>query len=77
MNGVFDFREDLLGVVPYKIGDEEFEKIFILFDAIYPSHSRFVKAIKQHLMAGGSVYSLAGGIEERCRESIWNIEESM
>ena len=34
MNGVFDFSKDLLGVVPYKIGDEEFEKIFILFDAI-------------------------------------------
>ncbi|KAL7474097.1 hypothetical protein ACHAW6_000090 [Cyclotella cf. meneghiniana] len=26
MNGVFDFREELLGVVPYKIGDEEFVK---------------------------------------------------
>ncbi|KAL7477112.1 hypothetical protein ACHAW6_002925, partial [Cyclotella cf. meneghiniana] len=47
MNGVFDFREDLSVVVPYKIGDEEFEKTFILVNAIYPSYSRFMKAIKQ------------------------------
>ena len=36
MSGVFDFREDFLGVAPYKIGDEEFVKMFILVDAIYP-----------------------------------------
>ena len=47
MNGVFDYREDLSGVVPYKIGNEEFLKMFILVDGIYPSYSRFVKAIKQ------------------------------
>ena len=47
MNGVFDYREDLSGVVPYKICDEEFSKMFILVDGIYPSYSRFVKAIKQ------------------------------
>ena len=47
MNGVFDYREDLSGVVPYKIGSEEFSKMFILVDGIYPSYSRFVKAIKQ------------------------------
>ena len=47
MNGVFIFREDLSGVVPYKIGDDEFEKMFILVDAIYPSYSRFMIGVKQ------------------------------
>ncbi|KAL7483215.1 hypothetical protein ACHAW6_008867 [Cyclotella cf. meneghiniana] len=47
MNGVFDFKEDFSGVVPYKIGNEEFEKMFILVDAIYPLYSRFLKGVKQ------------------------------
>jgi len=47
MNGVFDYREDLSGVVPYKICDEKILKMFFLVDGIYPSYSRFVKAIKQ------------------------------
>ena len=50
MNGVFDYREDLSGVVPYKICNEEFSKMFILVDGIYPSYSRFVKAIKQPII---------------------------
>lgn len=47
MNGIFNFRGDLSKAVPYRIGDEEFEKMCILVDGYYPSHSCFVEGIKQ------------------------------
>jgi hypothetical protein len=33
--------------VPFKIGEDEFHKIYLLVDGIYPKFSRFVKAFKQ------------------------------
>ncbi|KAL7474858.1 hypothetical protein ACHAW6_000799 [Cyclotella cf. meneghiniana] len=46
MNGVFNLREDLSGVVPYKIGDEEFVKTFILVDAIYCGSSPMLLGVR-------------------------------
>ena len=34
-------------VVPYKIGEEEFNQLYLLVDGIYPSFSRFVKGYKE------------------------------
>ena len=34
-------------VVPFKIGEEEFKKLYLLVDGIYPVRTRFVKAIKE------------------------------
>jgi hypothetical protein len=47
LNGTFDELEKQAGVVPYRIGDETFNKLFILVDGIYPQYSRFVKGIKE------------------------------
>ncbi|KAG7371563.1 plant transposon protein [Nitzschia inconspicua] len=44
-DGVFNELES--DVVPYSIGDEIFDKMFVLVDGIYPRYSRFVKTLKQ------------------------------
>jgi len=41
------FAEVEADVVPYKIGDEKFNKLFVLADGIYPDYSRFVKSMKE------------------------------
>ena len=45
-NGTFEDLEKRAGTVPFKILQEEFERMFILVDGIYPPYSRFVKGIK-------------------------------
>jgi hypothetical protein len=47
LNGSFDKLEMETEVVPYQIGHETFQKLFILVDGIYPQYSRFVKGVKQ------------------------------
>ena len=42
-DGTLEAAEE--SVVPYRIGSEEFDKLFILVDGIYPPYSRFVKGI--------------------------------
>jgi hypothetical protein len=44
LNGTFEELES--PAVPHKIGEEEFNQLFFLVDGIYPSLSRFIKAIK-------------------------------
>jgi hypothetical protein len=46
LHGSFDKLEVEAGVVPYSIGDETFQKLFILVDGFYPKYSRFVKGIQ-------------------------------
>ena len=41
------FQELEKDLVPFKIGDEEFNRLYMLVDGIYPKWSRFVKAILQ------------------------------
>jgi Plant transposon protein len=41
------FRLDKSGVVPYKVGDESFNRTFMLVDGIYPKYSRFIGTVKQ------------------------------
>jgi hypothetical protein len=33
-------------VAPFKVGEKEFEKMYVLVDGIYPSYSRFVRGFK-------------------------------
>lgn len=44
LDGTFEELEHNL--VPYKIGEHEFNHLFLLVDGIYPPLSRFIKAIK-------------------------------
>ena len=45
-DGTFALLEKNSGVVPFVIDGEEFSKMFILVDGIYPNYSRFVKSNK-------------------------------
>ena len=47
ISGSFQAKEEKAGVVPYKIGDQDFNKLFLLVDGIYPKYSRFVKGLSQ------------------------------
>ena len=47
LDGTFEKVETESGIVPYTIGEESFDKSFILVDGIYPSFSRFVRGIKE------------------------------
>ena len=47
VDGSFQQKEELAGVVPFYIGEEEFDRLFVLADGIYPRFSRFVKTISQ------------------------------
>ncbi len=46
MDGSFEESEFRSGVVPFKIADEEFNKMFVLVDDIYMNYAHFVKGIK-------------------------------
>ena len=47
ISGAFEGKEDRAGVVPYMIGTQVFNKLFILVDGIYPKYSRFAKGLSQ------------------------------
>jgi Plant transposon protein len=53
------FEEVEKEVVPFKIGDEEFNQIYILVDGIYPKFSRFVHGMKKPITV------------EECRMTEW------
>lgn len=64
-DGTFaDLEKD---VVPYTIGNEQFDKLFILVDGIYPAYSRFVKPISQPVGEEQSKYT---GWQESSRKDI-------
>jgi hypothetical protein len=46
------FAEVEQNVVPFKVGDDEFRRLFFLVDGIYPPWSRFVKGIKEPVYYG-------------------------
>jgi hypothetical protein len=47
LDGTFHELEDEAAVIPFMIKEEEFNKVFVLVDGIYPSYSRrFVRGIK-------------------------------
>jgi len=45
-DGSFEEVEKEAAVVPFKIEEEEFNKVYFLVDGIYPSYSRFVRGVK-------------------------------
>jgi hypothetical protein len=51
LDGSLHELEKEAGVVPYKIGDEEFDKLFFLVDGIYPRYVRFVKSFRVPITA--------------------------
>jgi hypothetical protein len=46
LDGTFHEVEAEAAVVPFMIKEEQFNKVFVLVDGIYPSYSRFVRGIK-------------------------------
>jgi hypothetical protein len=46
LDGKFHEVEAEAAVVPFMIKEEQFNKVFVLVDGIYPSYSRFVRGIK-------------------------------
>jgi Plant transposon protein len=46
-NGSFTMVEEAAKVVPYNIGTENFNKMYVLVDGIYPKYSRFVLGYKE------------------------------
>jgi hypothetical protein len=46
VDGTLHALEREAGVVPFQINDQEFDKVFVLVDGIYPSYNRFVKSQK-------------------------------
>jgi hypothetical protein len=45
LDGTFHELEAEAGVVPFMIKEEQWSKVFVLVDGIYPSYSRFVGGI--------------------------------
>ena len=57
LDGTFEGVERDAGVVPFRIGSEQFEKMFLLVDGIYPAYSRFVKGISEPTTRGETLYT--------------------
>jgi hypothetical protein len=66
-NGTFKKIEKEAQVVPYQVGDKEFDTLFILVDGIYPRYSRFVRGITQPLSDQEKKYT---GWQEACRKDV-------
>jgi hypothetical protein len=47
LNGHFHKLENEAAVVPFKILEEEFHRLYVLVDGIYPQYSRFVQGVSQ------------------------------
>ena len=67
LDGTLARLERESGTVPYKIAEEEFDKLFLLVDGIYPKYSRFVQGIKDPLTPIDSDYT---GWQEGARKDI-------
>ena len=67
VDGSFEALEEEAGVVPYNIGSEEFNKMYILVDGIYPRYTRFVHGIKQPATKEEQKYTKW---QEACRKDI-------
>ena len=49
LDGSFEEIEELSGTVPYHVLEEEFKRLYVLVDGIYPRYSRFVRSFKEPL----------------------------
>ena len=67
IDGTFHQLEEEAKVVPFDIGEEEFNKCFILVDGIYPKFSRFVKGIKEPTSVQEKKYT---GWQEASRKDV-------
>jgi hypothetical protein len=67
INGSFTAQEQASGVVPFTIGDKQFDKMFILVDGIYPQLARFIKGIKEPIGDRQEVFT---GWQESARKDI-------
>ena len=65
VDGTFEELEEK--VVPFSIGQEVFNKVFILVDGIYPRYSRFVKAFKEPITKKEKEFT---GFQEAARKDI-------
>ena len=65
VDGTFNEIEN--EVVPFYIANEDFNKVFVLCDGIYPQYSRFVKSFAQPITRREKTYA---GWQEACRKDI-------
>ena len=56
-SGELEALEERSGVVPFRIGDEEFKNVFCLVDGIYPKFARFVKGMSVPVTAQETRYT--------------------
>jgi Plant transposon protein len=57
LDGSFENLERAAGIVPFKIGEQEFNHMYILVDGIYPRIIRFVHGIKSPIKERDRVYT--------------------
>ena len=67
VNGKFVELEGEAGVIPFQVHDEEFNKLFVLVDGIYPRYSRFVRGITEPISDLEKSYT---GWQEAARKDI-------
>jgi hypothetical protein len=67
LDGTLDSIEKEAGVVPFKIAEEEFNKLFFLVDGIYPKYIRFVKSYHSPITDKQKKYA---AWQEACRKDI-------
>ena len=67
INGKFEKLEQQSNSVPFMIDDDQFSKMYILVDGIYPDYARFVKGIKEPANQRETKFT---GWQEACRKDI-------
>ena len=67
VNGKFATAESVAGVVPFHIGEEKFQKLFLLVDGIYPKYSRFVSSLREPVTDDEKFFTKW---QEACRKDV-------
>jgi len=67
LNGEFEQKEKAAGVVPFTIGEQAFNQLYVLVDGIYPAYSRFVRAMNNPILHDEKFFSKW---QEACRKDI-------
>ena len=67
LNGDLHKLEQEAGVVPFMIGEESFDKVFLLVDGIYPKYNRFAKTVSFPITVEEKKYA---GWQEAVRKDI-------
>ncbi|CAJ1969827.1 unnamed protein product [Cylindrotheca closterium] len=76
IDGSFVQVEKQSGVVPFQIGENEFDKCFFLTDGIYPKYSRFVKGLSAPIShADKSFNSWQEGARKAIEGAFGNLEQ--